>query len=225
MVARENISVILKTYCICACMFLTVSLTVFGQEPPKTEKNVRINDIYFYLGTFTESNAITSLADAKKLAPRSLLLNNDMKDFTESSVYIMRKNSRPSAMLGMQFRDKQETTSKLNTLLRLGLSSFSGIIFTGDLFKDDVHAYDTLTSVQTGQTTYTDTLKIEGYTWYYSFEQLHVDGSLIFRTNPEARWSLFAGLGVIMGFSVNTNTEINYLNSVSVDTTYPNPNT
>jgi hypothetical protein len=44
----------------------------------------------------------------------------------------------------------------------------------------------------------------------YSSEQIRFDGSMIFRTNPLARWSLFSGIGITAGVSINSNTNIYY---------------
>jgi hypothetical protein len=45
----------------------------------------------------------------------------------------------------------------------------------------------------------------------YSSHQLRFDGALLFRTNPEARWSLYAGIGISTGVSFDATTEIDYL--------------
>jgi hypothetical protein len=44
----------------------------------------------------------------------------------------------------------------------------------------------------------------------YSSNQLRLDASLIFRTNADARWSAFAGVGINAGVSLNSNTTIYY---------------
>jgi hypothetical protein len=58
----------------------------------------------------------------------------------------------------------------------------------------------------------------------YSSEQLRFDGSLIFRTNPEARWSLFTGIGITAGFSFNAYSEIYFSQTNSIEARFPNGN-
>ncbi|MFA5781797.1 MAG: hypothetical protein WC868_05955 [Bacteroidales bacterium] len=211
-----------------AVILLTVSFSVFGQEQqPKTIKKISIHDIYIQAGLFSERNRTGTLGDFNGLAPNSVLLEKSLA-FAEYAPYNgsnLTSNSMFSVMLGIQFSDKQKTIYKANPLLRLGVSYFSGTTLTGSLYKEDRKPYDTLTSAQTGQTVYLDSVTTNDYGMSYSSEQLRFDGSLIFRTNPEARWSLFAGIGITAGLSINANTDIYYSKFGGTETRYPNGNT
>ena len=127
-------------------------------------------------------------------------------------------------MLGLQFSDKQKSAYKANPLLRLGISYFSGTSITSAFYKEERFPYDTLTSSQTGQVIYIDSINSKSYSMNYSSEQLRLDASLIFRTNPEARWSLFAGIGVNAGLSINASTDIYFNRYESSDTRFINGN-
>lgn len=205
---------------------LTLPLTIFGQqEQAMTVNKISINEIYIQTGFFSERNTNGSLTDFKSLAPQSILLNSDFTGYSLSNGFSLSSNTMFSVMLGLQFSDKQKTTYKSNPLLRLGISYFSGTTLTGGLYKEDRKPYDTLTSTQTGQTAYVDSVNSRHYNMNYSSEQLRFDGSLIFRTNPEARWSIFTGIGITAGLSINANTDIYYSNSGRTETRYPNGNT
>lgn len=209
-----------------AIILLTVSFSVFGQEqPPKTIKKISIHDFYIQTGMFFERNTNGTLTDFKTLAPQSVLLNNNMTDFSQSVGFSMTGNTMFSVMLGLQFSDKQKTIYKANPLLRLGISYFSGTTLTGGSYKEDRKPYDTLTSTQTGQTVYIDSVTTKNYSMNYSSEQLRFDGSLIFRTNPEARWSIYTGIGITAGLSINANTDIYYSNYGRTETRYANGST
>ena len=209
-----------------AIILLTVYSSVFGQEQqPKTVKRISIHDFYIQTGFFSERNTNGTLADFKTLAPQSVLLNNNMTDFSQSGVFGKRGNTMLSVMLGLQFSDKQKTIYKANPLLRLGISYFSGTTLTGGSYKEDRKPYDTLTSTQTGQTIYIDSVTTKNYSMNYSSAQLRFDGSLIFRTNPEARWSIFTGIGITAGLSINANTDIYYSNYGRTETRYANGST
>ena len=189
---------------------MTVTFSVFGQEQPKTIKKISIHDIYIQTGMRSEHNAAGTLEDFYTLAPKSVLLNTDLSEYSQSKGFNYAINNMFSVNLGIQFSDKQKTTYKTNPLLRLGFSYFSGTTLTSNLRNEYRKPYDTLTSAQTGQTTYLDSVTTNEYRINYSSEQLRFDGSLIFRTNPDARWSLFAGIGISAGVSINANTDINY---------------
>ena len=207
-------------------IFLTASLSVFGQEQkPKAIKKISIHDFYIHSGMFSEHNSNGTLTDFKTLAPQTVLLNNDMTDFSPSNGFSMTGNSVFSVMVGINFSDKQKTIYKANPLLRLGVSYFSGTTLTGVLVKESRTPFDTLTSTQTGQTVYIDSITTKRYNMNYSSEQVRFDGSVIFRTKPEARWSLFTGIGITAGLSINSITDIYYTNYGRSETRYMNGST
>ena len=141
-------------------VLLTVYSSVFGQEQqPKTVKRISIHDFYIQTGIMLLGhNTNGTLTDFKTLAPQSVLLNNNLMDYSQSGGFGLTGNIMFSAMLGLQFSDKQKTTYKANPLLRLGISYFSGASLTGSLYKDERKPYDTLISTQTGQTVYRDSI-------------------------------------------------------------------
>jgi hypothetical protein len=217
----------MKTFHILSTLLLsTIALTTSGQElQPKAIKKISINDVYIQTGFYSENNTNGTLADFKKLAPQSALLQNNLTDFYESSGFSTTTNNMFSIMLGLQFSDKEKASYKANPLLRLGVSYFSGTSITSGFYKEERFPYDTLTSSQTGQTIFIDSINTKNYSMNYSSEQLRLDASLIFRTNPEARWSLFAGIGVNAGLSINANTAIYFNRYESSDTRFINGNT
>ncbi|MCU0440132.1 MAG: hypothetical protein MUC49_19765 [Raineya sp.] len=196
-----------------AFILLTTSFSAFGQrEQLKTIKKIRVHDIYIQTGVFSGRNTYGTLADFKLIAPESVLLKDNMTGFSPSVLGGYNSRRFFSVMFGLQFSDKQKTTYKKSPSLRLGISYFSGTNLLGSLYKEDCKSYDTLISAQTGQTVYIDSVNSKYYNMNYSSQQLRFDGSLIFRTNPEARWSIFTGIGITAGFSINANTDIYYSN-------------
>jgi hypothetical protein len=180
------------------------------EEPPKKINRISITDFYFQPGLFSQANTISELSEFKTLAPQSTLLKGNLSDYNQSGGFNYSVNSILTVMLGFKFSDKQKTRYKPNPLLRLGISYFSGTSLTGGLYKETRKPYDTLISAQTGQITYIDSVIKRTIGMYYISQQLRLDGSFIYRTNPEARWSLFAGIGITAGLSINANTTIYY---------------
>lgn len=208
-----------------AIILLTFANPVFGQEEEsKPIKKVVIRDFFVQTGFYSGSNSNGTLTDFKTLAPQSLLLNNSFTDYSQSGGYST-GNNMFSVMLGIQFRDKQKTAYKTNPLLRLGISYFNMSTLSGYLYKQDRKPYDTLISAQTGQPVYIDSVTSKNYNLTYSSEQLRFDGSLIFRTNPKARWSLYSGIGFSAGISMNAKTHINYSKHDRLETRFPNTST
>jgi len=191
-------------------VLLTVSLSVIGQEQSLTIKRIRIHDLFIQAGINGLDMADAPISDFKALAPQSLLWNTDLTDFFPSGSIIMKNRPMFSALVGFQFSDRQKSKYKTNSLLRLGISYFSGSKLTGGIFKADSKPFDTLTSSQTGQQLFIDSVSTRSYTMNYSAEQVRFDGSFIFSTNPIHNFSMFIGIGMTAGFSINANTNIYY---------------
>lgn len=188
---------------------LAFALSASAQEP-KANKKISIRDFYIQSGFSSQSNTDAPIEDFRALAPQSELLKNDMSGFSPSTNIGLRDNNAFALMVALQFRDGENAGYKKNPLLRLGFSYTNGRNLSGLYYREDRVAYDTLTSSQTGQAFYIDSVTTQQYSMRYASEQLRIDGSLLFRTNPEARWSLYAGLGIAAGISLNSNTEIMY---------------
>jgi hypothetical protein len=192
-------------------MLLTGTFVVSAQEQqPEKIKNINIYDIAVQVGYFSNPVSNGALADFKTLYPESTLLNNNLADFSESGDFSLINNTLFSVLLGFRFSDKQQERYKANPTLRLGVSYLSGKILQGDLYKTNRSAYDTLTSSQTSQTIYIDSVTTEYYSMNYASEQIRLDGSVIFRTNEKARLTLFAGIGLTTGISIHATTEVHY---------------
>jgi len=209
-------------------ILLTLSVFAYGQEQKtNTVKRINIKDFYVHTGFFLGSNTTGALSDFSALAPKSVLLSNNTTDFLQSNAtFFYKSNANPllSVMLGIQFGDKQKTTYKNNPQLRLGITYSSGTILSGSLYNQERKAYDTLTSAQTGQSVYIDSVITKNLGMNYSSDQLRLDGSMIFRTNPEARWSLFTGIGITAGISINASTQIHYSKFDRTENRQPNNN-
>ena len=194
---------------ISAVLFITCFSSALGQTgDQKTVKRISISEFYLQTGLLYERVEQGSVSDFKKLANQSVLLNNNLANYNNFSGSILQANTFLSAMVGIKFRNKEKTDYRTNPVVRLGISYFSSSHLSGALGNSERNTYDSLTSGKTGETVYLDSVTRSFYRMYYASDQLRLDGSIIFRTNPEARWSLFTGIGFNVGFSINSNTEI-----------------
>lgn len=207
-------------------VIITLSFTGFSQESQtKTLKRISVHDIYIHGGLYTAINTQGSLESFRKLAPGSELLNNDLSSFSPSGSTSFTSNSMLSIMLGFKFNEKEKSKHKSNPILRLGINYSSGTGLTNRTYNESRYPYDTLTSSLTGQSVYIDTISDQNYGMQYESEQLRIESSLIFRTDPEARWSLYSGIGFTFGFSLNATTNIYYHESGRTESRYQNDQT
>ncbi|MGB6037287.1 MAG: hypothetical protein WBG42_13525 [Cryomorphaceae bacterium] len=209
----------MKNQCLLSILtLLFLSSATYAQEGAADKKGkLSVTDVFIQLGTFTERTTDGSLADFRTLAPQSIMLNDDLSDFSSSGGTTYNGNTMLSISLGLQFRDEEKNRKKGNPLLRLGFTYLTGSVRTAGLFISERFPIDTLVSTQTGQIYVVDSVSSESYSMDYFSDQIRVDASLLFRTNPEARWSLYGGVGFAAGVSINASTELYYYNAQSDD--------
>lgn len=189
-----------------AVPFLLTSL-VNGQN---VNKRIQVNDFSVQAGFYYQGKTNGNLNDFKILAPQSLLLNSNFSGFREDNSYENSNVRMLSMMLGLKFRNKQLQNYRTNPILRIGINYYSGTNLMNELTKQTRKTYDTLTSSQTGKSIYLDSVNSQRYSMSLFSQQLRFDASVVFRTNPESRWSLFAGVGVSGGLTINSTINIRY---------------
>lgn len=191
-----------------SCSFFLFSGLLAQEVKPAKTKMISVNEFYITASGWNEVATNTGLSDFKLLAPRSVLLNKDFTNFNFSGGKYYSSESLFSMLVGINFFNYEKKAPRTNPLLRLGVSYVSGTMLSGNISKDYRVPFDTLSSSHGSSSIYVDSVFGNQLGMYYSSEQLRLDASLIFRSKPEARWSLFAGFGVSTGISLNAHTEI-----------------
>ena len=112
---------------IASLFLITFASAVAAQnDSNKSQSRLNLNELNIQLGFFRQNNLDANLADFKKLAPESVLLNNNFSGYKTSSGFIAAGNTMFSVLLGVQFLDKKKNTYKANPILRIGISYFTG---------------------------------------------------------------------------------------------------
>lgn len=166
----------------------------------------------------------STLDDFKKIAPNSSILGQDFSAYTNRWGGQANSVQFFNAMVGISFKDKANNSLKSNPLLRLGISYYSGSGMSNGYGYELTKPYDTLISSQTGSSIYIDSVYSENVTMDYKYQQVRFDGSIIFRTKPEERWSLYGGVGFSFGASINSQTSISISSSATVSSEFQGPN-
>ena len=177
---------------------------------------IKITEVYVQTGFVAHNKAVNTLDDFRKLAPQSTLLDSNFNGYSShSNAFTNNVGFAFSTLVGINFLNHQKTNYNSNPQLRLGISYMSGISMSRSLRKEDTKPYDTLTSSQTGEIILIDSVSTNHFNMQYNNEQLRLHASLIFRTNPKARWSLYTGAGITAGMSFNAHTQIGFSHSNS----------
>lgn len=187
-------------------MCLIVSQTSAQESAVKPS----IEELYIQTGSFTERNAYGNLNDFKTLMPGSEILNDPIHQFSQYGGSTFSSMSQFSVAAGIKLKPWLAQRSGHGPMLRLGINYLSGQSLSHGAFKEDRGVFDTLKSGSSGQMMFIDSIRTQQYYMNYSSDQIRLDGSLIFRTNPARRWSFFAGVGLNAGVSINAQTEIRY---------------
>lgn len=183
-----------------------------AQQGESTVKFMRVSSISLGPGIFGQQLPAFNTSDFKVLAPESLLLTENLNDFSTQN-YQMQGNSGNgtfSTLLEIIFRNKEGTGYRNGPILRFGLTYLGGMGFSHSLFKSEQTRYDTLFSGVSGQVAYLDSVFEQNYDMRYQSNQLHLDISVIYRTNSKSLLSAYAGVGVSAGIAVFSETTIGY---------------
>lgn len=180
------------------------------------KRKMIIKDVYVPIGFALHSNQVNTLNDFKKLAPQSVLIDSSFNGYSSSSnTYSDNTGFVFSTLVGINFLNHSKTAYKANPQFRFGISFLSGISLSRSFRKEVTKPYDTLTSSQTSEIILIDSVITDNYSLRYRNEQLRLHTSFIFRTNPQARWTLYGGVGINAGISFNAHTEIIHSNTKS----------
>lgn len=179
---------------------------LFAQEatPTKTDKkcSFHITEVQLQNGFQLNPMPHKNLLDFQAMAPNSALLTTDFSSFSLANRQAT-GGSFHALSVGIKFK-------KSNPTLRLGIAYLMNNNLNMAYEKVIKYAYDTLTSSQTGTQTILTHDSLYRYSMTNLSKQLRLDAALIFRTNESARWSLYAGVGASLGYTIESTTRIDY---------------
>lgn len=187
------------------------SLFTFAQEGDT--KNITLSEAQLYSGMNIYPGESLTLVEMNKFAPGSEILAKDYTGFYGVPYHTIYTSNSLNASLGLTFAKKP------HGLFRIGINYSNRRYFSGGLTNTTSSPYDTLVSTQTGQMYFIDSSNMRNMSMSYNTDQIGLDLSMVYRTDPSARWSLHGGIGVLLSYSFNATTSI-YYHSVSSISNY-----
>lgn len=159
----------------------------------------------------TEWSGMEFRLDGTLCLPQAdVMRKRTVKKLAVKDVYLMFKGHHNfSFNIGMNIVDKKKNIRR-NPKFKTGVSYFSVAGATHTLPETERKPYDTLISTQTGEAIHIDSVTTRTSFMTYKSEQLRLDASIIYRTNPQERWSFFAGAGIAVGWAFSTFASIYY---------------
>lgn len=122
-----------------------------------------------------------------------------------------------TALAGFKIRNKEKTGYRKSSLLRAGISYSSSSEYG---YYSNAYSFrsDTVLS-GSGTNIYVDSSVIKNSLAEYYSDKIWLDFSFVFSTNPEARFSLYEGIGTTFGFGVRNKTKYIYAENKYLKTT------
>ena len=160
-------------------------------------------DFSFASGFQSSSPKQLSLEEYRSLLPQSELLKQDFLN-NGNNYYYDYYYFTAAPLLNFLWSYQIAVNPSFEQRLRIGVT-YSGSTSVQSSFTNQTNTpYDTLTSSQTGGQTYVDSVYSEYLNVDYSQDQIGLDISYLLKSNPNARWGFYTGIGAVLGVSVNS---------------------
>lgn len=167
----------------------------------KTSK-LPITDFYLMPGLSLSANDHISVEDFRKFNPDSKMLKNDFSSYEQIKQASLNVNAQIALKISLKLNEKK------NQHFQLGILHSTYNDLSTHYTRTIKKRFDTLTSTQTGQTLYSDSVYISNYNITYEAKYISLTAALLFRTNEDARWGLYSGVGLTAGVSYKALTTI-----------------
>jgi len=191
------------------CGLFATSLLI-AQETAQEVKRFKITSFAFGFGGHFQQLPRLTVSDFNSLAPESTLLSNDIGDFSSGFSGYGPGGGSITALLEISKRDKDKTGYSSGPIFRVGVNFLGRMGVTNNIQMEQRTPYDTLYSGNSGIITYVDSVREQRYEMNYRSNHIQLDLSAIWRSKSKSLLSVYAGVGVSAGFSVYTETTINY---------------
>jgi len=179
---------------------------------------LKLKDFYVLNGTQTQPDAVVNLNDFRHIAPTSDILKQDYSTYTPSLGRYSYSSGAFSMLLGFEHANKKNQGINPNRQLRVGVSYAAITEFSTSMYRTDSKRFDTISSPY--GPIYYDSIRSRSMKAEYAFQQLCLDVSYLYKTDAAARWSLFGGIGITAGMSLNTSVKVTSSDQYYVLTSY-----
>jgi hypothetical protein len=200
------------------------SVVAFSQDTSITfSPRIKFNDVIIHGGLIFQSEYNITLDDYKELVPESVLLKNDLSQYSEDHTDYCKKcyDFEPAWSLGVQAGFKifnQKNKKYSNTEFRTGLYYSWKNFSETDLYHVTRESYDSVE--KDNSKIYHDSVWSSLYSFRHQWQQLNADITILFTLNPRSYVSFATGVGIAGGLAFSRKTTIgfgSYIDTLSRD--------
>jgi hypothetical protein len=171
------------------------------EENKRIENSSAFSEVFLIYGSATGISTVENLSDFRRMAPSSLLLKEDLSDYSSSPSNEWYPHQYFGLMVGFIPGSKNRASKKYSPLVRLGINFESGDYFDNYFSKSTSFRYDTLYNSQGQPVYYRDSVFQNRTNMHYSSSSLSAEASILLRTNAAKRWMFYVGAGFSGGVS------------------------
>lgn len=193
-----------KTFRILVVLLLVNTTFAFAQveeEKKEKENSSAFSEVFLIYGSASGMSTVENLSDFRRMAPSSLLLKEDLSDYSSSPSNEWYPHQYFGLMVGFIPGSKNRASKKYSPLVRLGINFESGDYFDNYFSKSTSFRYDTLYNSQGQPVYYRDSVYQNRINMHYSSSSLSAEASILLRTNAARRWMFYVGAGFSGGVS------------------------
>ena len=194
---------------------LTVASSILGNQVSliDSSKAKRFNKIELSIGQETSFSLNPRLDVFNKMHPESFLLKEFDQDNSSESYSISNFTAAVSTHINLA---KNKEPRRVKPYLRAGLNYLSWTYYGISDSDESLLNTDTLISPTSGNVLYVDTNLRTFRNASLTSQQIRGDIAMLFNINQQRRFSFTTGLGMLIGTSLSSQTEIRNYNSINV---------
>lgn len=187
-----------------------VFIHFLGISQFKEKKKLQLQSLSIQTGYHFNENIDNDLSNFRKLAPNSKLLENDFSKFRSSTYNYEQETFSNAIYAHFNFKDNENESTFLHPSFKFGIVYSSSNLLNINYFRSEFFRVDTLVSTRTGNSTFVDSISSQNIDMNYYQSQLFFDASILFSSNPKARWTIYGGFNIGLGFNFSNTTSIYY---------------
>lgn len=166
------------------------------------QKESAFHDFWVQIGSSTSLSVLPALSqtEMQQLFPQ----NDNLNLPVSQNLYDENKSGNLLASLsfGIKLKNKEKSAYRINPIWRVGIHFYmNDRLLTNELLNITQFNIDTFYNTQGQAVVRADSVITHSSSVRYKTEQIRLESSIIFRTDPAARWSLYTGLGFNFGVS------------------------
>ncbi|MBI1838451.1 MAG: hypothetical protein HYR91_14405 [Flavobacteriia bacterium] len=192
-------------------VFVLLASNLMAQDSSKVKIGfIRFSEIATQITFSSEQNINGTIENFNSLFPNSKFSTINLSDYQQTINNSSHLNSMFSLQFGFQLANKNRSAYRENSLFRIGINHANGNPITYSNEKKTTIPFDTLTSAQTGQTTYLDSTYINNFDLLNTRKILKFDLSYLYIFHSSSRLSFKTGIGFTTGLMYDSQTKITH---------------